>query len=115
MELLLNKVTGEYRPVFRREGIFHEIDTLASRTLISPKSKEKDKDKEVPETPSPAESALSTHIPASLISSMPGFKKLSQLSIDPDDAITLRARVIRLKHSTDSVQSGLDDVFASSL
>lgn len=113
VELLLCKLATEYKPVFRREGIFHEIDTLASRSLVSPKSKEKEKEKEALEIPPPADPALSGYIPASLVSSMPGLKRLSQLAIDPDDAITLRARLIRFKHSTDLVQGETDDVFAN--
>ena len=43
----------------------------------------------------------------------PGYKKLSSLSIEPDDAITLRARVIRFKYLATDSSSGSDDVFAT--
>ena len=39
--------------------------------------------------------APNPHVP------MPGLKKLSSLSLDPEDAITLRARVIQFKYLTD--------------
>ena len=115
VELLLTKVPAEYKPVFRREGVFHEIETLASRTVVSSKSKDKDRntDKEISEAPTPADTGIPTsvvHIP--VITSIPGYKKLSSLSIEPDDAITLRARVIRFKHLAADDAGGSDDVFA---
>ncbi|RPD53372.1 hypothetical protein L226DRAFT_617463 [Lentinus tigrinus ALCF2SS1-7] len=117
VELLLTKVPAEYKPVFRREGVFHEIDSLASRTITSSKSKDKDKntDKETSEAPSPADTGVATSVavPISVITSIPGYKKLSSLSIEPDDAITLRARVIRFKHLATDDSVGNDDLFAN--
>lgn len=117
VELLLAKVPAEYKPVFRREGVFHEIDSLASRTITSSRSKDKDKntDKETSEAPSPADTGVPTSvpIPISVITSIPGYKKLSSLSIEPDDAITLRARVIRFKHLATDDSAGNDDLFAN--
>ncbi|TFK51850.1 hypothetical protein OE88DRAFT_1679337 [Heliocybe sulcata] len=101
IELLLIKLPGEYRPAFRREGVFHEIEALASRNLVSPaKSKEKEKEKETSEAPAPVENPPPPpmQMSAALVSSIPGYKRLSSLSLDPEDAITLRARVIRFKH-----------------
>ncbi|RDX51248.1 hypothetical protein OH76DRAFT_1401563 [Lentinus brumalis] len=114
VELLLAKVPAEYKPVFRREGVFHEIDSLASRAITSSKSKDKNADKEVSEAPSPADTGLATSVavPISVLSSIPGYKKLSSLSIEPDDAITLRARVIRFKHLATDDAAGNDDLFA---
>lgn len=116
VELLLAKVPAEYKPVFRREGVFHEIESLASRSVTSSKSKDKDKnaDKDVSEAPSPGDTGLPAGVPVaiSVISAIPGYKKLSSLSIEPDDAITLRARVIKFKHLATSDSSGNDDVFA---
>ncbi|KAI0924248.1 hypothetical protein AcW2_005179 [Taiwanofungus camphoratus] len=114
VELLLNKVPAEYKPVFRREGVFHEIETLASRNITSSKSKEKDKDKDS-DASSPAEPAIPAHVPisAALAATIPGFKKLSSLALDPDDAITLRARVIRFKYLTGDDEADSDDVFAT--
>ena len=117
VELLLAKVPTEYKPVFRREGVFHEVETLASRAITSMKSKDKDKnaDKDISEAPSPADTGIpgSVTVPISVIASIPGYKKLSSLSIEPDDAITLRARVIRFKYLATDSSSGSDDVFAT--
>lgn len=114
MELLLTKVPAEYKPTFRREGVFHEIETLAARNLITSKSKEKDKDAPDPAPPTEPAPAPSTYIPttASLVA-IPGYKKLSSLAIDPDDAITLRARVIKFKYLSAEEQDESDDVSAT--
>ncbi|KAI1791847.1 hypothetical protein LXA43DRAFT_380217 [Ganoderma leucocontextum] len=116
-ELLLAKVPTEYKPVFRREGVFHEIEALASRTITSSKSKDKDKntDKDISEAPSPGDTGVLTSLPVpiALITSIPGYKKLSSLSIEPDDAITLRSRVVRFKYLATNDSAGSDDVFAS--
>jgi E3 ubiquitin-protein ligase TRIP12 len=111
VDLLLTKVPAEYRPTFRREGVFHEMETLAARSLTLPKAKDKDKD--APDVPSPADSGILA-APVSATSSaamIPGFKKLSSLSLEPDDAITLRARVIRFKHLVGSDHADGDNVF----
>ncbi|KAI0704459.1 hypothetical protein C8T65DRAFT_741026 [Cerioporus squamosus] len=114
VELLLVKVPAEYKPVFRREGVFHEIESLASRAVTSSKSKDKNADKETSEAPSPADTGIpaSVAVPISVLTSIPGYKKLSSLSIEPDDAITLRARVIRFKHLATDDSAGNDDLFA---
>lgn len=108
MEMLLAKVPAQYKPVFLREGVFHEIEVFAARAIISPKSKEKEKD--TPTSDTSVESSLASSIPASLIASIPGFKKLSSMSMDPEDAITLRARIIRFKHLGDTSATGADGV-----
>lgn len=95
VELLLVKVPTEYKPVFRREGVCHEIEALASRTVTPSKSKDKDKnnDKDISEAPSPGDTGVPTSIPMpiAVITSIPGYKKLSSLSMEPDDVITLRS------------------------
>ena len=109
VDMLLTKAPTEYRPAFRREGVFHEIETLAVRTVTSPKSKDKD----ASDVPSPADSGILA-APASAASSaamIPGFKKLTSLSLEPDDAITLRARIIRFKHLAGNDQADSDNVF----
>lgn len=100
VDMLLAKIPAQYKPAFRREGVFHEIDVLASREISSSKPKDKDKDKESPEAP---DSGSPPVIPPSSTSAatIPGFKKLSSLSLEPDDAVTLRSRVIRFKYLTD--------------
>lgn len=114
VELLLSKVPTEYKPVFRREGVLHEIETLAART-VSPKAKDKDKDKDKDssDVPVPAELATPAHIAATLAATIPGYKKLSSLALEPDDAITLRARLIRFKHPGADDNGEEDNVFAS--
>ncbi|KAF9269117.1 hypothetical protein L218DRAFT_1040523 [Marasmius fiardii PR-910] len=97
VDLLLAKDPSLYQAAFRREGVFHEIEMFAVRTLISSKSKEKadkEKDKDTSETTS----TDSTPAPPSSAATIPGYKKLSSLSLDPDDAITLRARIIKFKY-----------------
>ncbi|KAL0059411.1 Ubiquitin fusion degradation protein 4 [Marasmius tenuissimus] len=97
VDLLLTKDPLHYKGAFRREGVFHEIEVFAARTLISSKSKEKgDKDRDKDQ--SEATSSDSTPAPPTSVPTIPGYKKLSSLSLDPDDAITLRARIIKFKH-----------------
>ncbi|KAJ7625532.1 hypothetical protein FB45DRAFT_921679 [Roridomyces roridus] len=63
VDLLLAKVPALYKPTFRREGVFHEIETLSGRNIVSAaKSKEKevkdkDKEKETSESPAPPDNA----------------------------------------------------------
>lgn len=93
-DLLLMKVPEDYKPAFRREGVFHEVETLAARALISkPKDKDKEKDKDTSEASSPAPSDA-----ASLPPPIATAKKASSSVLDPDDAVTIRCRVIRFKH-----------------
>ena len=47
-EILLAKGGEHYRSAFRREGVLHEIEALASRSL-SQKHKEKEKEKKAKE------------------------------------------------------------------
>lgn len=107
VDLLLAKVPALYKPAFRREGVFHEVEVLAERPIISAKSK--DKDKESPE----ASASESGSVPPAPISgaSIPGFKKLTSLSLEPEDAITLRARVIQFKHLSNDSDIEEDNAF----
>jgi E3 ubiquitin-protein ligase TRIP12 len=93
VEILLSKVPTEYAPAFRREGVFHEVEGLASRTFVTKPKEDVKNDESTPEpmaTPPPPVAAFAT--------STPGYKKLASLALEPEDAITLRARVIRLRH-----------------
>lgn len=131
VELLLIKVPDEYRAAFRREGVFHEIETLATRSLLASKSKDKEKEKDKQDKESSSDSApgenpssstattissLPTSVPipisAALAASMPGLKKLSSMSLDPEDAVTLRARVIKFKYLSGKDSKDGDDVFS---
>jgi E3 ubiquitin-protein ligase TRIP12 len=98
---LLQKLPAEYRPVLRREGVFHEIESLAARTLTSIKSK--DSDGTIVSDP--------VNIPIHISSTIPGYKKLHSLSLEPEDAITLRARVIRFKYSLGQEEGDEDNAF----
>lgn len=113
--MLLEKVPAEYKPAFRREGVFHEIETLAARPLIASKLKDGDKEKDPSSSETPAESATPTYMPISsaLAATMPGYRKLTSLSIDPEDAITMRSRVIKFKFLSNDDSGSSDDVFAT--
>jgi E3 ubiquitin-protein ligase TRIP12 len=88
--------------------VFFEIDAFASRD-ISVKTKEKNKDQE-----EPAPEVLPPILPPPLsVASIPGFKKISSLSLDPEDAITLRARVIKFRYITDNDGVNEDSSFES--
>lgn len=99
--MLLSKTPSEYKPVFRREGVVHEIEVLGARTLTTAKLKEKDKAAAEPSTdpsnPNPSSSS--------------NYKRSSSSVIDPDDAITMRARVIRFKYLTGDDVNGSDGIF----
>jgi len=73
--------------------VFHEVEALASRTLAAKPKEDVKNDESTPEptvTPPPTFATFAT--------STPGYKKLTSLALEPEDAITLRARVIRLRH-----------------
>lgn len=108
VDLLLSKASPVYKPAFRREGVFHEVEALAARQVTSSKPKDKPKDGEK-EGDQPTESAPPP--PIIPVSSLPGLKKLSSLSLDPDDAITLRSRVIQFKYLTGEQQEEGDSSF----
>ncbi|KZT67358.1 hypothetical protein DAEQUDRAFT_673424 [Daedalea quercina L-15889] len=111
VELLLSKAPSEYKPAFRREGVLHEVGLLSTRPVATLKSKDKDKDKDKDaDVLVPPEPAVIT--PA-VASSIPGYKKLSSLSLDPDDAITWRARLIRYKYLHGPEEERGDDSFAT--
>lgn len=123
VDLLLAKVPVLYKPTFRREGVFHEIELLSGRNIVSaPKptkdkeGKEKEKEKEASESPAPPDHADLPPPPAAAVASgtaptIPGFKKLSSLSLEPEDAITLRARVIQFKFLSGDDKSAGDGSF----
>lgn len=114
--MLLTKVPAEYKPAFRREGVFHEIEALAGRTLSSSKSKEKEKDKDKDkETPDviPSEVINAGYPNVASLAFVPGYKKISSLAVDPDDAITIRARVIKFKYLSSDDTDASDSLSAS--
>jgi E3 ubiquitin-protein ligase TRIP12 len=98
--VLLGKLPSLYKPTFHREGVFHEIEALAERSLISVKVKEK-------ETSEPTDDSTSGNPPAAI----PGFKKASSTTLEPEDAITLRSRVIQFKFLTEKEGAGESGAF----
>ncbi|KZT38098.1 hypothetical protein SISSUDRAFT_1062304 [Sistotremastrum suecicum HHB10207 ss-3] len=101
VELLLAKGTSEYRTSFKREGVLHAIETIAEQKLVSSKSKEA-------EAAAPADGTAST-IPSASSS----IAKRGSSSIDPQDLITIRARVIRLKYLMSPSETPDDDALGT--
>ena len=104
----LQKSTG----LLSDEGVFREVELLADRTLISLK-KAFNKDKDL----SDASSAPDLPPPPILVSpavaaGIPGYKKLSSLSLDPEDTVTLRAHDIHFQYLTGKESTNADNVFA---
>lgn len=96
VDLLLGKLPSLYKPTFHREGVSHEIEALAERPLITTKAKEK-------ETSEPTDNTAPANPPVAI----PGYKKASSTTLDPEDAITLRARVIQFKYLSE--KEGVDE------
>lgn len=112
VDLLLVKVPALYKPSFRREGVFHEIGTIAARPVTSSKPKTKDKEKDSSE-PTSAESGSVSPAPPISVNSISGLKKLSSLSLEPEDAITLRSRIIQFKHLSSDISHDEDSAFTT--
>lgn len=83
--------------------MFHEIEVAASRALSTTKSKDKDT----------SDLSVTGDVPIYASSVISGHKKHHILSLEPEDAITLRARVMRFKYSLgqDDGASNGDDSF----
>ncbi|KAJ4473595.1 hypothetical protein J3R30DRAFT_3659131 [Lentinula aciculospora] len=128
VDILLSKVPSLYKPTFRREGVFHEIETLAARSLASSKLKEKDKaekaekEKEKDKDSSDSGAADATTSATTSVSStssapsapvIPGYRKFSSLALDPEDAITLRARIMKFKYLSGDDQAETDHTLQS--
>ncbi|EJD07256.1 uncharacterized protein FOMMEDRAFT_71851 [Fomitiporia mediterranea MF3/22] len=112
VELLLSKAPADYKASFRREGVLHEIETLATRQL-PPRAKDKEKEKVKEENKDesvPPEALPSAPISSSAITLVSGSRRPHIL--DPEDAYTLRARVIRFKYLSNDSQEEADAAFA---
>ncbi|KAF8519043.1 hypothetical protein BU17DRAFT_48078 [Hysterangium stoloniferum] len=101
VELLLYKMPSEYKGAFRREGVLHEIEMIADQKL-TPKPKDE---------PSPAEPfATAEGLPPPPAVVLPPTRR-STHALDPQDAVTMRARVVRFKYLSGTVELE-DAVFA---
>ncbi|EUC59067.1 E3 ubiquitin protein ligase [Rhizoctonia solani AG-3 Rhs1AP] len=118
VELLLIKVPNVYKPALRREGVLHEIEVLTERPLTTkpkePKAEgsKSDAAKQEPKTegsspvPEPASERDESPRPVIPIS----VKRSSSAVLDPQDAITLRAKVVRFKYLSSAEESAADPV-----
>ncbi|KAF8576807.1 hypothetical protein K439DRAFT_1366247 [Ramaria rubella] len=102
VELLLCKMPSEYKPAFRREGVLHEIEIIADQKL-APKPKE-------PE-PTLLGPSAEGELPPPPAVMLPPTKRSSSHVLDPQDAVTLRGRVVRFKYLSGTVELE-DAVFA---
>jgi E3 ubiquitin-protein ligase TRIP12 len=72
------------------------------------------KDKEGAEASGSGDVTAPAPTPAQpLPTNLPGFRKLTQLAIDPEDAVTLRSRVIRLNYLSAKDNDEANNVFAT--
>ena len=101
VDMLLSKLPLLYKPAFRREGVFHEIELLGERTLTTAKTKDKEKDG----SESTEEGAPSILPPVS------SYKKASSMLLDPEDVSALRARAIQFKYLSDKEDPEQDSAF----
>jgi len=101
VELLLISLPSEYTAVFRREGVLHEVTTIADQEL-TPKPKAES-------TNSPSPSALGdgpNMSAASLIITSSSLLRCSAPYLDSQDANILRALVVRFKYFSSPFDSG---------
>jgi E3 ubiquitin-protein ligase TRIP12 len=101
VDILLSKIPALFKPAFKREGVFHEVHELSARETNVAR-KHKDKTQLIPSDASATTSVPSTQLPS--------LKKLTSLSMEPDDAVTLRARVIKFKYLSDPNEEESDNV-----
>lgn len=101
VDMLLFKLPLLYKPAFRREGVFHEIELLSERALTTAKTKDKEKDG----------SESTEEGVASILPPVSNYKKTSSTLLDPEDASALRAKVIQFKYLSDKEAPGQDGAF----
>ena len=97
-----------------REGVFHKVELLADRTLISSKKKstgDKEKDKDLSNASSARDLPPPLPISPTVDAGILGYKKLSSLSLDPEDAVILQARVTLFQYLTGKESAKADNVF----
>ncbi len=100
VDILLSKAPSLYQPAFRREGVFHEIELLSERNMTIARTKEKEGSDSTEDGP-PSNSSI-----------VSGFKK-SSVTLDPEDAITSRARVIQVRYLSENEDPEHDGAFQS--
>ncbi|KAJ1306674.1 hypothetical protein OPQ81_007668 [Rhizoctonia solani] len=118
VELLLVKAPNIYKPALRREGVLHEIEVLTERPLTT-KAKESKTEGSKSETKQEPKAEASSPVPepASERDESPrpvipiSVKRSSSAVLDPQDAITLRAKVVRFKYLSGAEESATDPVF----
>ncbi|CAE6417906.1 unnamed protein product [Rhizoctonia solani] len=118
VELLLVKAPNVYKPALRREGVLHEIEVLTERPLTT-KAKEKSESSKSEAAKQDAKNEGSSPVPepASERDESPrpvipiSVKRSSSTILDPQDAITLRAKVVRFKYLSGAEENGTDPVF----
>jgi len=98
VDILLFKAPSLYKPAFRREGVFHEVELLSDRNSTIAGTKEKEGSDSTEDGPSSNSSIIS------------GFKK-SSMTLDPDDAITSRAKVIQFRYLSEKEDPEHDGAF----
>ncbi|THH11305.1 hypothetical protein EW145_g739 [Phellinidium pouzarii] len=108
VELLLCKTSADYKASFRREGVLHEIEILAARPL-SPRTKDKEKEKVKEEAKDPV--SITPEIPEAAVSRPASSSSRRAHLLDPEDAYTLRARVIRFRYLSSDGQAEGDAIF----
>ncbi|CEQ41607.1 SPOSA6832_03348, partial [Sporobolomyces salmonicolor] len=96
IELLLVKMPDAYQYTFRREGVMHEVEKLASAELVSLPSNSRLKKSSPSETPLAGDEAG----PSGLTRALQGASVSTAATLTPaerqaQDAITLRARSLR--------------------
>ncbi|CEL61949.1 E3 ubiquitin-protein ligase TRIP12 [Rhizoctonia solani AG-1 IB] len=117
VELLLVKAPSVYKPALRREGVLHEIEVLTERPLTT-KAKEKSESSKSEATKQEARNEGSSPVPEPVserdesprpVIPIP-VKRSSSTVLDPQDAITLRAKVVRFKYLSSAEENAADPV-----
>lgn len=127
-EILLDKLPVIYRRSFRREGVFFEICKLADEELSSKKKPEAETSSKGATPQTRAEEILADPLASDLGDIVnrleevrnlvrgggaagSSSKRTSSVPSNPQDAVIVRARVVRIKKDLDSIQEATD--FAS--
>lgn len=103
VELLLIKLPVQYRSAFRREGVLHEVMSIADQDLTT---KVKLEPTSASNTPAPEESESSAPPPAPSAAILRRHGHLSShYAVDSQDANILRARIVRFRYLSPSSSS----------